>query len=130
MTQIFYPIFRVGDLERSIAFYERLGLKEQRRTDVPEGSYTMAFLAWDGKDGGTAIGLAYNYGVSTYEHGTAFGQLVMGVSDVLALCATLRTAGVKIRREPGPMKFGTTIIAFIEDPDGYKIELVQHQQAA
>ena len=86
MTRIFYPIFRVGDLERSIAFYERLGMKEQRRTDVPEGGYTMAFLGWDGEDGSTAIGLTHNYGVSTYEHGTAFGQLVMGVSDVFALC--------------------------------------------
>ena len=129
MKRTFYPMFRVGDLERSVAFYERLGMREQRRVDVPQGNYTLAFLGWEGDEGATAIGLIYNYGVSTYEQGTAFGQLVMGVADVFALCGILRTAGVKISREPGPMKFGTTIIAFIEDPDGYKIELVQHEKA-
>jgi lactoylglutathione lyase len=130
MKRILYPMFRVGDLKRSIAFYEKLGMTERQRIDVPEGSYTLAFLGWDEDEAGTTIGLTYNYGVATYEHGTAFGQLVIVISDVYALCETLRAAGVKIRREPGPMKFGTSIIAFVEDPDGYKVELVQRQQAA
>jgi lactoylglutathione lyase len=125
MKRRFYPALRVGALERSIAFYGKLGMKEQRRLDVPEGRFTMVWLGWDGDDESPVIGLTYNYGVSTYEHGTAFGQLVIGVPDVIGLCSTLREAGVKITREPGPVKFGTAIIAFIQDPDGYRVELVQ-----
>lgn len=125
MKRRFYPALRVGDLERSIAFYAKLGMKEQRRVDVPEGQYTMAWLGWTEGDESPLIGLTYNYGVSAYEHGTAFGQLVIGVSDVSELCSTLKVAGVRIAREPGPVKFGRDIIAFIEDPDGYRIELVQ-----
>jgi lactoylglutathione lyase len=125
MNRRSYPVLRVGDLQRSIAFYEKFGMKQQRRVDAPEGSYTMVWLGWDGDEECPAIGLTYNYGVSTYEHGTAFGQLVIGVSDVSALCTILRAANVKITREPGPVKFGATIIAFVEDPDGYRIELVQ-----
>jgi lactoylglutathione lyase len=127
MKRRFYPTVRVGDLKRSIAFYEKLGMKEQRRVDVPEGRYTMVWLGWDGDDEYPAIGLTYNYGVSAYEHGTAFGQLVLGVTDVSELCSSLKTSGVRIIREPGPVKFGAIIIAFIEDPDGYRIELVQSQ---
>jgi lactoylglutathione lyase len=97
---------------------------------LPEGKYTLAFLGFGEDEGAAGIELTYNYGVSAYEHGTVFGQLVIEVSDIFVLCNALRTAGVKIRREPGPVKFGTTIIAFIEDPDGYKIELIQHEAAA
>jgi lactoylglutathione lyase len=120
-------MLRVGDLGRSVVFYERLGLKEQQRTDVPDGKYTLVFLGWDQDEGCPALGLTYNYGVSTYEHGTAFGQLVIHVSDLFELCGALRAAGTRVTREPGPVKFGTAMIAFVEDPDGYKIELVQHQ---
>ena len=123
MNQLLYTMIRVGDLERSISFYKMLGMKEFRRRDVPDGQYSLAFI---GYNDGSGIELTYNYGVSSYEHGTAFGQLVIGVENIVALCDSLRAAGVTIRREPGPVKFGTTIIAFIEDPDGYKIELIQH----
>lgn len=125
MKRPFYPALRVGDLKRSISFYEKLGMKEQRRVDVPEGSYTMVWLGWEGGGESPVIGLTYNYGITAYEHGTAFGQLVMGVSDVSEVCSSLRAAGVRITREPGPVKFGTATIAFIEDPDGYRIELIQ-----
>jgi lactoylglutathione lyase len=127
MKRRLYPTLRVGDLKRSVEFYQKLGMKEQRRADVPEGRYAMVWLGWDEGDENPVIGLIYNYGVSTYEHGTAFGQLVIGVSNVSELCSALKAAGVKIAREPGPVKFGTAIIAFIEDPDGYRIELVQSQ---
>jgi lactoylglutathione lyase len=128
MSRILYTMIRVGDLERSISFYKQLGMKELRRRDVPDGKYTLAFLGYSDDEGGPGIELTYNYGVSIYEHGTAFGQLVIEVADIYVLCDALRTGGVKIRREPGPVKFGTTIIAFIEDPDGYKIELIQHER--
>jgi len=127
MNRIRYTMIRVGDLERSIAFYRKLGMEEIRRLDVPDGKFTLAFLDFPEDEGSAGIELTYNYGVSTYEHGTAFGQLVIEASDVSRLCDTLRLSGVKVLREPGPMKFGTTIIAFVEDPDGYRIELIQHK---
>ena len=130
MSKILYTMIRVGDLDRSIAFYQRLGMRELQRRDVPEGKYTLAFLGYPDDAGGSGIELTYNYGVTAYEHGSAFGNLVIGVDDVAALCESLRTAGVKIRREPGPVKFGTSIIAFVEDPDGYKVELLQHRPTA
>lgn len=130
MNRILYTMIRVGDLERSIAFYRRLGLQERRRLDVPAGRYTLAFLGFGPDEAEAGIELTYNYGVASYEHGTAFGQLVIGVTDLFGLCERLRASGVTIRREPGPVKFGTTLIAFIEDPDGYKIELIQHEPAA
>jgi lactoylglutathione lyase len=129
MNKILYTMIRVGDLDRSIAFYKRLGMHETRRRDVPEGKYALAFLGFD-NEGGSGIELTYNYGVAAYEHGTAFGNLVIGVADIYGLCEQLRAAGVKIRREPGPVKFGSSIIAFIEDPDGYKVELIQHSASA
>jgi lactoylglutathione lyase len=119
-----HTMLRVGDLERSIAFYTtHLGMKEIRRRDVPDGKYTLAFLGYEG--GGTEIELTYNYGVASYDMGGAFGHLAIGVPDIYATCERMRAEGVKISREPGPVKFGTTLIAFIEDPDGYKIELIQ-----
>jgi lactoylglutathione lyase len=125
MNKILYTMVRVGDLDRSVAFYKQLGMHETRRRDVPEGKYTLAFLGFE-DEGGSVIELTYNYGVTTYEHGTAFGNLVIGVADIYGLCEELRAAGVKIRREPGPVKFGTSVIAFVEDPDGYKVEVIQH----
>ena len=128
MSQFLHTMLRVGDLQRSIDFYTKLlGMKELRRRDVPEGKYTLAFLGFgDGNaSGGAEIELTYNYGVEKYEMGTAFGHLAIGVPDVAAACEKVRAGGGKVTREPGPVKFGTTIIAFVEDPDGYKIELIQ-----
>jgi lactoylglutathione lyase len=121
-----HTMIRVGDLDRSVDFYTRLlGMKELRRRDVPEGKYTLAFVGYGDEASNTVLELTYNYGVGKYEHGTAFGHLAIGVPDVKATCERLRAEGVKITREPGPVKFGTTVIAFIEDPDGYKIELIE-----
>ncbi|MBW4023593.1 MAG: lactoylglutathione lyase [Proteobacteria bacterium] len=121
-----HTMLRVGDLERSIRFYtENLGMKELRRADVPDGKYTLVFLGYGDEKSNTVLELTYNYGVEHYEMGSAFGHLALGVSDIHATCEKLRAAGAKISREPGPVKFGTTVIAFIEDPDGYKIELIE-----
>lgn len=125
-----HTMIRVGNLERSVDFYTRLlGMKELRRRDVPEGKYTLAFLGYgDGNaSGGAEIELTYNYGVERYEQGNAFGHLAVGVPDVAAAAAAVRDGGGKVTREPGPVKFGTTIIAFVEDPDGYKIELIERR---
>jgi len=125
-----HTMIRVGDLERSVDFYTRLmGMKELRRRDVPEGKYTLVFVGYgDGNASGQAeIELTYNYGVQKYETGTAFGHLAVAYPDVRAVCERLRAAGAKITREPGPVKFGTTVIAFVEDPDGYKIELIERK---
>ncbi len=122
-----HTMIRVGDLERSVAFYTKLlGMRELRRRDVPEGKYTLAFVGYAAEESGAGvIELTYNYGVSHYELGTGFGHLAIGVPDIFATCERLRAAGAKITREPGPVKFGSTVIAFIEDPDGYKIELIE-----
>ena len=123
-----HTMLRVRDLETSIKFYTGLlGMKELRRTDVPDGKYTLAFVGYGNEDGHTVLELTYNYGVDHYEIGTAFGHLALGVPDIYATCDKLRAAGVKISREPGPVKFGTTVIAFIDDPDGYKIELIERK---
>jgi lactoylglutathione lyase len=119
-------MLRVGDLQRSIEFYTKgFGMKELRRRDVPDGKYTLAFVGYGDETSNTVLELTYNYGTEKYEQGTAFGHLAIGVPDVAATTETLRHFGAKVTREPGPVKFGTTIIAFVEDPDGYKIELVQ-----
>jgi len=121
-----HTMLRVGDLERSVAFYKDMfGMKELRRRDVPDGKYTLVFLGYGSEEDHTVLELTYNYGVDSYDIGTAFGHLAVGVPDVYGACDKMRKAGVKITREPGPVKFGTTVIAFVEDPDGYKIELIQ-----
>jgi lactoylglutathione lyase len=123
-----HTMIRVGDLDRSVKFYtELLGMKELRRRDVPDGKYTLCFLGYGtgNAEGQGEIELTYNYGVEKYEHGNAFGHLAVGVPDVAAACEAVRKGGGKVTREAGPVKFGTTIIAFVEDPDGYKIELIQ-----
>ncbi len=123
-----HTMLRVGNLERSVAFYTNLlGMKELRRRDVPDGKYTLVFLGYGegNKEGQGEIELTYNYGVERYELGTAFGHLAVGVPDVKAACEAVRAGGGKVTREAGPVKFGTTIIAFVEDPDGYKIELIE-----
>jgi lactoylglutathione lyase len=126
MSRFLHTMLRVGDLQRSVDFYTRLlGMKELRRRDVPDGKYTLAFVGYGDEDSNSVIELTYNYGVTKYEQGNAFGHLAVGVPDVAAACEAVRKGGGKVTREAGPVKFGNTIIAFVEDPDGYKIELVQ-----
>ena len=123
-----HTMIRVGDLDRSVRFYTNLlGMRELRRRDVPDGKYTLVFLGYgEGNgEGQGEIELTYNYGVEKYEQGTAFGHLAVGVPDVKAACEAVRAGGGKVTREAGPVKFGTTVIAFVEDPDGYKIELIE-----
>jgi lactoylglutathione lyase len=123
-----HTMLRVKDLEKSVAFYTGLlGMRELRRSEVPAGEYTLVFIGYGGEDSHTVLELTYNWGVDQYEQGTAFGHLALGVPDIYATCEALRKAGVKISREPGPVKFGTTVIAFIEDPNGYKIELIERK---
>ena len=126
MSQFLHTMLRVGDLQRSVDFYTKgFGMKEIRRRDVPDGKYTLVFVGYGEEDSNTLLELTYNYGTEKYDQGTAFGHLAIGVPDVAATTETLRSFGAKVTREPGPVKFGTTIIAFVEDPDGYKIELIQ-----
>jgi lactoylglutathione lyase len=126
MSQFLHTMLRVGDLQRSVDFYTKgFGMKEIRRRDVPDGKYTLAFVGYGDEADNTLLELTYNYGTDKYDMGGAFGHLAIGVPDVAATTETLRSFGAKVTREPGPVKFGTTIIAFVEDPDGYKIELVQ-----
>jgi lactoylglutathione lyase len=122
-----HTVLRVGNLDRSIAFYrDMLGMKELRRRDVPDGKYTLVFMGYaDESTGAGVIELTYNYGTDRYDIGNGFGHLAVGMPDVAAACARIKAGGGKVTREAGPVKFGTTIIAFVEDPDGYKVELVQ-----
>jgi lactoylglutathione lyase len=121
-----HTMLRVGDLDRSVKFYsDMFGMRELRRWDAPAGKFTNAFVGFGDEDSECVLEFTYNYGVEKYEIGTAYGHIAIGVPDVYATCEELRAAGAKISREPGPVKHGTTIIAFVEDPDGYKIELVQ-----
>jgi lactoylglutathione lyase len=123
-----HTMLRVGDMQRSVDFYTRvLGMRVLRTRDVPEYKYSLTFLGYGNgnADGGAELELTYNYGVAAYEQGTAFGHLALGVPDVAGACERIRTAGGKVTREAGPVKGGNTVIAFVEDPDGYKIELIQ-----
>ena len=127
-----HTMIRFGNLDRSVKFYtDLLGMKELRRRDVPDGKYTLAFLGYGegNAEGQGEIELTYNYGVDRYELGSAFGHIALGVDDVAATCEAVRaktaTLGGAITREAGPVKGGSSIIAFITDPDGYKIELIQ-----
>jgi lactoylglutathione lyase len=123
-----HTMLRVRDLDASVKFYTGfLGMKELRRHEVPAGEYTLVFVGYGNETSNTVLELTYNWGKNDYEIGTAFGHLALGVPDIYATCDRLRQAGVKIAREPGPVKFGTTVIAFIEDPDGYKIELIERK---
>jgi len=126
MARFLHTMLRVGDLQRSVDFYTKgFGMTEIRRRDVPDGKYTLAFVGFGDEEDNTVIELTYNYGVDKYEMGGAFGHLAIGVPDVAGTTAKLRAQGATVTREPGPVKFGTTIIAFVRDPDGYMIELVQ-----
>lgn len=124
--RILHTMIRVGDLQRSIDFYTRvLGMTLLRQQDFPEGKFTLAFLGYGPEETHPAIELTYNYGVGSYELGTGFGHLALGTPDIQGTCAAIRAAGGRITREPGPMKHGTSVIAFVADPDGYKIELIE-----
>jgi lactoylglutathione lyase len=127
-----HTMLRVGDLPRSVDFYTRvLGMRVLRERDVPEYKYSLVFLGYGAgnAENGAELELTYNYGVDKYELGTAFGHLALGVPDVAAACERIRAAGGKVTREAGPVKGGDTVIAFIEDPDGYKIELIQRSHS-
>ena len=119
-------MLRVGDLDRAVKFYtEVLGMKVLRTTDRPEQKYSLAFVGYDTEDRASVIELTYNYGVPKYEMGGAFGHLAIEVADCAQACNAVRAKGGKVTREAGPVKGGTTVIAFVEDPDGYKIEFIE-----
>lgn len=124
--RILHTMLRVGDLDRSLHFYTQvLGMRLLRRNDYPAGKFTLAFVGFDDEENSAVIELTYNWGVDHYELGSAFGHIAIAVEDAAATCETVRQRGGKIVREAGPMKGGTTVIAFVEDPDGYKIELIE-----
>jgi lactoylglutathione lyase len=126
MPRFLHTMLRVGDLQRSVDFYSKaFGMKEIRRRDVPAGKYTLAFVGYGEEEDNTLIELTYNYGVEKYDLGGAFGHLAVGVPDVAKACEQAAAAGGTITRPAGPVQHGTTIIAFVKDPDGYSIELVQ-----
>ncbi|AQU88237.1 lactoylglutathione lyase [Komagataeibacter nataicola] len=131
MGTYLHTMVRVRDLEASLAFYQLLGMQELRRKVVPEGKYTLVFIGYgDNASGQAEIELTYNWGQDDgYDVGTGFGHFALGVPDVKALVEKVRAGGGKVTREPGPVKFGTTFIAFVEDPDGYKIELIEKHAA-
>lgn len=123
--RILHTMLRVGNLQKSIEFYTQvLGMKLLRQHDYPEGKFTLAFIGYGDEVSNTVIELTYNYGVDHYDLGKGYGHIALGCDDVYATCDKIRAAGAKIVREPGPMLHGTTILAFVEDPDGYKIELL------
>jgi lactoylglutathione lyase len=126
--RLLHTMLRVGDLQRSVRFYtEVLGMKLLRTTDRPEQKYSLAFVGYDNEEKTAVIELTYNYGVERYEMGGAFGHIAIGVPDVAGACAKVRGAGGKVTREPGPVKGGNSVIAFVEDPDGYKIEFIERR---
>ena len=124
-------MLRVGDLQRSIDFYTQvLGMQLLRSSENPEYKYSLAFVGFGGNPGQAEIELTYNWGVASYEPGTAFGHIALGVPDCRAACEKIRAAGGNVTREAGPVKGGSTVIAFVTDPDGYKIELIERAQQA
>jgi len=124
--RMLHTMIRVFDLEKSIDFYvNKLGMTLLRRKDYPDGKFTLAFVGYGDEDSNAVIELTHNWGHAPYTIGDGFGHIALGVKDIYGTCEKLAAAGVKIPRPPGPMKHGTTVIAFVEDPDGYKIELIQ-----
>ncbi|MBY5991703.1 lactoylglutathione lyase [Ferrimonas balearica] len=131
MSQVLHTMLRVGDLDRAIQFYtDVLGMRLLRQSTNEEYKYTLAFVGYgEEQDGHAVIELTFNWGVDSYEQGTAFGHIALGFENIYDACDKIRAAGGKISREPGPVLGGSTHIAFVEDPDGYKIELIQRSQA-
>lgn len=124
--RLLHTMLRVGDLDRSIAFYtEVLGMRLLRRQDYPEGRFTLAFVGYGEESTQTVIELTHNWDIAAYDLGNGFGHIAVEVGDAAAACDAVRAKGGKVTREAGPMKHGTTVIAFVEDPDGYKIEFIQ-----
>lgn len=124
--RMLHTMLRVGDLEQSIAFYtEVLGMQLLRRKDYPTGRFTLAFLGYGPESDHTVLELTHNWDTSAYELGDGYGHIALGVEDIHSTCAGIADQGGRVVREPGPMKHGSTVIAFVEDPDGYKVELIQ-----
>ena len=124
--RILHTMLRVGDLDRSLAFYTGvLGMRQLRRQDYPEGRFTLAFVGYGSEQEGAVLELTHNWDTPAYDLGNGFGHLALEVDDAYAACAQIKARGGKVVREAGPMQHGTTVIAFAEDPDGYKIELIQ-----
>ena len=124
--RVLHTMIRVGDLERSLDFYSHvLGMKILRRKDYPDGRFTLAFVGYGDESSNAVIELTHNWDTNTYDIGTGYGHIALGIENIYTACDAIREKGGKITREPGPMKHGTTEIAFVEDPDGYKIELIQ-----
>ena len=126
MPRMLHTMLRVGELQRSIDFYTKvMGMKLLRQTDRPDQKYSLAFVGYDTEDKTAVIELTYNYGVDKYDLGSAYGHIAIAVDDCYKTCEQVKAAGGNVTREAGPVKGGTTVIAFITDPDGYKVELIQ-----
>jgi lactoylglutathione lyase len=124
--RLLHTMIRVGDLEKSIAFYtEALDMKLLRRKDYPGGEFTLAFVGYGDEESSTVIELTHNWGTSSYDLGNGFGHLAIATDDIVAACDRVREHGGQVTREPGPMKHGSTVIAFVKDPDGYAIEFIE-----
>ncbi len=126
--RLLHTMLRVSNLERSLQFYtDVLGMRLLRKKEYPEGKFTLAFVGYDDESESACIELTYNWDVEDYDPGNAFGHIALGVKDIYSTCEAIKHQGGKVVREAGPMKHGTTVIAFVEDPDGYKIELIQEK---
>lgn len=126
--RLLHTMLRVGNLDKSLDFYTRiLGMSLLRKNDYPEGKFTLAFVGYGAESEQAVIELTYNWGVDKYDLGNAYGHIALEVEDAYAACDKIREAGGKVVREAGPMKHGSTVIAFVDDPDGYKIELIQRK---
>lgn len=124
--RLLHTMLRVVDLDKSVAFYtDVLGMRLLRRQDYPDGRFTLAFVGYQDESEGAVIELTHNWDTDAYDHGNAFGHVAVAVPDAYAACEAIRTRGGRVVREAGPMKHGNTVIAFVEDPDGYRIELIQ-----
>lgn len=124
--RLLHTMLRVGNLEKSLAFYcEVLGMKLLRQKDYPGGKFTLAFVGYGEEADHSVLELTHNWDTDAYDLGNAYGHIALGVEDIYSTCDAIRTQGSKITREPGPMQHGTTVIAFVEDPDGYKVELIE-----
>ena len=129
--RLLHTMLRVGDLDRSLTFYtEVLGMRLLRRKDYPDGRFTLAFVGYGDESDTAVLELTHNWDTSSYEIGTGYGHIALGVDDIHATCEAMAAKGGRVVRPPGAMKHGTTVIAFVEDPDGYKVELIQRASRA